>query len=115
MLQITNCPKNSLVWKVPSEPAMFANSRKDLPLSHTCISWGPKTKMVCSVRCRAGRTRILSRVRSQVMYSLSDFQNPTFARRVTHQIAKRVWNGPSKPAMFGNSRKDVALSATEIC
>ena len=54
MLQIVNCPKNSLVWMVPSGPAMLANSRKDLPLSHTCISWGPKTKMVCSVRCRAG-------------------------------------------------------------
>ena len=54
MLQIANCPKNSLVWKVPSEPAMFASSRKDLPLSHTCISWGPRTKMVCSVRCGAG-------------------------------------------------------------
>ena len=55
MLQIANCPqKNSLVWKVLSEPAMFANSRKDLPLSHTCISWGPKTKMVSSVSCRSG-------------------------------------------------------------
>ena len=54
MLQIANCPKNSLVLKVPNEPAMFANSRKDLPLSHTCISWGPKTKTVSSVRCRAG-------------------------------------------------------------
>ena len=54
MLQIANCPKNSLVLKVPSEPAMFANSREDLPLSHTYISWVPKTKMVCSVRCRAG-------------------------------------------------------------
>ena len=59
------------------------------------------------------------RILLHVMYSLSDFQNPMFARPVMLQISNclkdnLVWQGPSLPAMFANSRKDLARSPTGI-